>query len=63
MYILESGHTYTHTLYTDKTRAHIHVLECQVLTDIYNTHEHGIALMSKGHSDRHSEAEWYNRLK
>ena len=48
MYILESGHTYTHTLYTDKTRAHIHVLECQVLTDIYNTHEHG--MMPKGHT-------------
>ena len=23
-------HIYTHSLYTDKTRAHTHVLECQV---------------------------------
>ena len=51
-------HIYTHTLHTDKTRAHTHVLEFQVLTDIYNTHKHGIALMPKWHSDQHSEAEW-----
>ena len=63
MYILESGHTYIHIHYIQIRRAHTHVLEFQVLTDIYNTHEHGIALMPKGHSDQHSEAERYSGLK
>ena len=44
--------------YKGKTRAHINVLECQVLTDIYNIYKHGIALMSKRNPDQHSEAEW-----